>query len=157
MKNSEKTLEKFSFYDSIHNLPIRAWFDIHKTGEFRLLLKEDCYTNEEKINKLFQTWESIYNEYIDIFGLSEEFLEDLNQQVELANYKADFVITGNKYLKTMIKIHEDKFNSEKKAESKEIELEILLARMSKYYGFKLESKELTVVQYYSYLNTVKNG
>jgi hypothetical protein len=29
--------------------------------------------------------------------------------------------------------------------------------MSKYYGFKLESKELTVTQYYSYLNTVKNG
>jgi len=138
-------------------LPIKIWFDIHKTGDFRLLLKEIVTINAKQFQELFEVWNEIYNQYIEMFGLSEEFLADLNQQVQLANYKAEFIITGDRYFKTLIKIEEAKIEFENKGKGEPMELEMLLAKMSKYYGFKLESKELTVVQYYSYLKNVKNG
>ena len=156
-KKSNKESKPLDCFRSIEDLPIKAWFNIHKTGDYRLLMKEVVTIDANDFQKLFDVWNSIYNQYIEMFGLSEEFLADLNNQIELANYKAEFIITGDRYFLTLIKIEEAKIAVDKSENDKPFELEILLAKMSKYYGFKLESKELTVVQYYSYLNTVKNG
>lgn len=156
-KKSTTESKQLDCFRSIDSLPIKIWFDIHKTGDFRLLLKEIVTINAKQFQELFEVWNEIYNQYIEMFGLSEEFLADLNQQVQLANYKAEFIITGDRYFKTLIKIEEAKIEFENKGKGEPMELEMLLAKMSKYYGFKLESKELTVVQYYSYLKNVKNG
>ena len=94
---------------------------------------------------------------MDRFGLSEEFKDNLRLQVEIANLKARLVITGQRHLRTQIKIKEEEFLANSPSDKPPVELETLLAKMSKYYGFKLESKELTVTQYYSYLNEVNNG
>ena len=37
------------------------------------------------------------------------------------------------------------------------DIETILAKMSKYYGFKLSSRELTTAEYYSYLNNITDG
>ena len=42
-------------------------------------------------------------------------------------------------------------------EKKPTSLNMNLARMSKYYGFHLKSKELSVIDYYSYVNNIVNG
>ncbi len=157
MKKLDKELQLLDYYKSIDDLPIKRWFDIHKTGDYRLLLKEIIDIDSDDFQELFDAWNVIYNQYIEKFGLSEEFLNDLNDQIQLANYKAEFIISGDRYLKTLIKVEEERIEAEKRNEAKEVELEILLAKMSKYYGFKLDSKELTVVQYYSYLKAVNNG
>ena len=157
-KKSDKESKRLECFRTIDELPIKVWFDVHKTGDYRLLIKGEIpEVDAKQFHELFEAWEEIYNQYIEIFGLSEEFLEDLNNQIELANYRAEFIISGDRYFRTLIKVHEERMSHDKKGNEKEIELEILLAKMSKYYGFKLESKELTVVQYYSYLETVKNG
>jgi nitrate reductase beta subunit len=152
--NESKPLDCFR---SIDTLPIKIWFDIHHTGDYRLLLKEIVTIDADDFHQLFEVWQTLYNQHIEMFGLSEEFIADLNNQIQLANYKAEFIITGDRYFKTLIKVEEAKIAFEKGDEEKPMELEMLLAKMSKYYGFKLESRELTVVQYYSYLKNVKNG
>lgn len=158
MKSSEKLTtesKQLDCFKSIDDLPIKAWFDIHKTGDYRLLLKNIITINKEDFSKLYELWQVLYNEYIEKFGLSETFKDDLNKQIEIAKLKATYMITGKKHLRTQIRIKEEELKSENKGESKPFELESLLAKMSKYYGFKLESRELTVTQYYSYLNEVK--
>lgn len=156
MSKSEEISKPLNCYETIDELPIKAWFDIHDTGDYRLLLKEPKEINSEEFHQLFEKWENLYNQYIARFGLSEEFLDDLNQQIEIANYRAEFIITGQRYFRTMIRVREEVLKSNRK-DTKTFELEMLLAKMSKYYGFKLESRDLTVVQYYSYLTNVKNG
>lgn len=157
-KRSEIESKQLECFRSIDELPIKVWFDVHKTGDYRLLIKGVIpEVDAKQFQLLFEAWEGMYNEYIDKFGLSEEFLEDLNNQIELANYRAEFIISGDRYLRTLIKVGEERIKQTNKKNLKPVQLEILLAKMSKYYGFKLESKELTVVQYYSYLETVKNG
>ncbi len=146
-----------NLYDSIDELPIKIWFEIHKTGDYSLLIKGKLKINDYIIDKCDKKWAELYNQYIDKFGLSEEFLVDLDSQIELAQQKAEYIINGDRYLKTLIKIGEEKLKESRTGEVKPVELEILLAKMSKYYGFKLESKELTVTQYYSYLKIINNG
>jgi nitrate reductase beta subunit len=156
-KKSIPDLKPLDYFSTIDELPIKVWFDVHSTGDYGLLLKGDRKISVEQYQKLFEVWESIYNQHIERFGLSEEFLEDLNLQIEIANYRAKYIITGQRHLRTMVRIKEEELMAGNSDTKKPLELEELLAKMSKYYGFKLESKELTHVQYYSYLKTVKNG
>lgn len=160
MQSSEKStteLKELNCFRSIDDLPIKAWFNIHKAGDYRFLLKEPITIDEKDFEALYVLWKLLYDEYISRFGLSDSFKDDLNKQIEIAKLKAEFLITGKKHLRTQIRIKEEELNSESAGVNKPFELEKLLAKMSKYYGFKLESKELSVTQYYSYLNEVNNG
>lgn len=156
-KKSIAESKQLDCFRSIDELPIKAWFDIHKTGDYRLLLKKIVTINEIDFSKLFDLWQKMYNDYMERFGLSEEFMNDLNQQIEIANLKAQFIITGKRHLRTMIRIKEEELNANSSEFKKPLELEELLAKMSKSYSFKLESNLLTVTQYYSYLKVLKNG
>jgi len=156
-KKSTEILGQLNCFRTIDELPIKIWFDIHKTGDYRLLLKEIRTINSDDFQKLFEFWEEIYNQYIDRFGLSDEFLEDLEMQIDIAKGKADFILTGHRHLRTMYRIKEEELSLNQKKTQEPFELELLLAKMSKHYGFKLNSQELTTSQYYGYLKSVKNG
>ena len=102
-KRSEKELE-IDCYNSIDELPIKIWFDIHKNVNFKKLLKSGVCENEKTYFKLFEVWQKLYNEFIDRFGLSDEFLADLQTEIKIANLQADLIITKQKHLKTLIKV-----------------------------------------------------
>ena len=61
------------YYKSISELPIKAWFDIHKTGNYNQLLKKKRRLSKKQIVKLSQTWENLVNEWITTFGFSDEY------------------------------------------------------------------------------------
>ena len=155
-KNSKKELE-LDCYNSIDELPIKIWFDIHKTVNFKKLLKSGECKNEKTYIKLFELWQKLYNEFIERFGLSDEFLSDLQIEIKIANLQADLIITKQKHLNTLIKIEQEKMRINNFEISEPADIESILAKMSKYYGFKLSSRELTTAEYYSYLNNITDG
>lgn len=157
MKQSEKESKQLNCFKTIDELPIQIWFSVQKTGEISMLLKNIEEYCEEDAPELWSIWETMFNQYMERFGLSDEFMEDLKNKIELANMKADFIISGDKYFKTMIRVQEEIINANTDIETKPFELERLLAKMSKYYGFKLSSRDLTVAEYYSYLENIKDG
>lgn len=152
--NKSKQLD---YYSSIDDLPIKIWFDIHKTGDFRLLLKSNSEGSEKDFINLSVVWEKLYNDFMARFGLSEEFIADLNQSIRLAELQAKFIITKKIHYKTLIKVEKEKIKSTKEEYKKPPELESILATMSKHIGFKLSSRDLTVTEYYSYINNITNG
>jgi hypothetical protein len=103
------------------------------------------------------SWENMYEQYIKEFGLSDEYLSHLNIKTKIADLQADLVITGQKHFNTLIKIEKEKIKINSLGESKPLSLNMSLAKLSKYYGFHLPSKELTVLEYYSYINNIVNG
>jgi hypothetical protein len=155
-KKSEKELE-VDCYKSINELPIKIWFDIHKTTDYKKLLKSGNCKDEKVYFKLFESWQNLYNEFIDRFGFSDEFLADLQTEIKIANLQADLIITKQKHLKTLIKVEQEKMRINNFDISEPEDIESILAKMSKYYGFKLSSRELTTAEYYSYLNNITNG
>lgn len=155
-KKSKKELE-LDCYNSIDELPIKIWFDIHKTVNFKKLLKSGECKNEKTYIKLFELWQKLYNEFIERFGLSDEFLSDLQTEIKIANLQADLIITKQKHLNTLIKIEQEKMRINNFEISEPADIESILAKMSKFYGFKLSSRELTTAEYYSYLNNITDG
>ena len=155
-KKSKKELE-LDCYNSIDELPIKIWFDIHKTVNFKKLLKSGECKIEKTYIKLFELWQKLYNEFIERFGLSDEFLSDLQIEIKIANLQADLIITKQKHLNTLIKIEQEKMRINNFEISEPADIESILAKMSKYYGFKLSSRELTTAEYYSYLNNITDG
>ena len=153
-KKLDRNLGLHNCYTSIDNMPIKIWFEIHKTGDYTTLMRVIIPLTEKIALQLATIWDKIYDEYITRYGLTDEFLAELRAEIKLANLQADYVITGKKYYKTLIKIEQEKKRLLGEDLKEPIEIESILARMSKYYGFKLSSKELSVAEYYSYINNV---
>jgi len=144
-------------YRSIDELPIKIWFDIHKNTDYKKLLKSGDCEDEETYFKLFEAWQTLYNEFIDRFGLSEEFLADLETEVKIANLQADLIITKQKHLKTLIRVEQEKLRINTFDTKEPSDLESTLAKISKLYGFKLSSRETTTAEYYAYINNITDG
>ena len=128
----------------------------HETDFSKLLKKGQC-KDEKTYFKLFELWQNLYNQFIDRFGFSDEFLADLQTEIKIANLQADLIITKQKHLKTLIKVEQEKMRINNFDISEPEDIESILAKMSKYYGFKLSSRELTTAEYYSYLNNITDG
>ena len=84
-------------------------------------------------------------------------MADLQTEIKIANLQADLILTKQKHLKTLIKVEQEKMRINNFDISEPEDIESILAKMSKYYGFKLSSRELTTAEYYSYLNNITNG
>lgn len=156
-KKYKKGSEPLDCFTTIDELPIKIWFAIHVDGDYTKLLRNNEVLTDASILRLSDIWNNLYNDFIKRFGLSDEFMADLRDDIKLANLQAEYIITGQRYLTTLIKIEQEKrrlLDLEVKAP---IELESILAKMSKYYGFKLSSRDLTTVEYYSYINNILDG
>lgn len=150
----KKKFQKFDCFTSIKELPIEAWFDIHETGDLTLLFKDkkEAFLTV-KLNELF---DKIYNEFLEKFGLSEEYLAELNEREQIALMQADLIINDKKYLKTSIEVAKQSELLKKKF-SKPNDLGKTLAQLGKYYGYFLNEK-ISVYQYYSHINAIpKHG
>lgn len=148
---------QLNYYKSIDELPVKIWFDIFESSDLRKLLIDKVDINVKIFNELESAWEKMFNEWIERFDFSEEYKEHLDHKIKIAELQADFIISGDKYLKTMIRIEKEVLKSEQPTETKPFELESVMWKMSKFYGFKLNSRELTVVEYYSAINEISNG
>lgn len=153
-KKSIKNLGRHNCYLTIDELPVKIWFDIHKEANYSKLVKVEIPFTDKIVLQLSKIWDDIYNQFIERFGLSDEFMTDLRDEIKLANLQADYIITGDRYLVTLIKIEKEKKRIADLDVKPPTDLDVILARMSKYYGFKLSSRELTVSEYYSYINNI---
>jgi hypothetical protein len=108
----------------------------------------------DKLNDLF---DSIYNEFLDKFGLSEDYLSELEERKQIALLQADLIITGHKHLKTLIEVSKQSETLIKKKLERPNDLGRTLAQLGKYYGYHLNEK-ISVYQYYSHINAIpKHG
>lgn len=146
-----------NYYNTIDELPIKVWFHVHKTGDLKKLLIDNVQFTVALFDKLADSWESMFDQWMSQFGLSDEYMASLRQRKLLANYQAELIITGKPHFKTLIMVEQEKMKMDSNDDMTEMPLEKTLAKISKYYGFKLDSRNLTVSQYYSYIENITNG
>jgi len=153
MKSSKKSERKSEMYKSIDKLPILIWLDIHETSDLTLLFIKQ----PKKINfkALEDAWEKINDEYLQCFGISEEMETTLENKRLAALAKCEYLITGERHHLTFAEIHEESA----KIETKKIKVDIEnnLAKLTKFYGVRLRSNELTVREYYNFIKEATNG
>ena len=150
LSNIFSTTEKT--YNSIEFLPIWNWYEILKTGDLKHLFINGKGRVSENITEL---WDKIQDEYINHFGLDEKFIKRIKllKQKALLNY--EFIITKDRFINTKLSILEadlDELNS-----GEAIDFYSLKNHLEKYMGFRIDTKEYTVIEWHTALKNMSNG
>jgi hypothetical protein len=103
-KSQRKELE---LYDSIKNLTLFLWWEIHETGDLKHLIKNEDYelTNAD-VERIEDTWDDIQDEHVDRFGLPHEYEDYLRQLKKVTLKRINFALSESGVDKTWLKIEE---------------------------------------------------
>ena len=137
-------------YTSIDEMPIYNWFKCVELKDYSYCAKDRLKADLEACQIKFS---ELYAEYVDTFGISQQLQDILGLQNEILVLKIDMVLTNDKTIRTFIELKElelkDKLNvKQSKTNTAKVAIE-------KYLGFRLNENEVTVKEYYDYLQAIK--
>ncbi len=142
-------------YTSIDDFPIFNWFkciDL-KDYTFTLLNRKECTDSE--LLACEAMFSELYSQYIDAFGISNHLLDIIDLQNEIMLLKIDMVLENDKSKQTFITLKELELKD--KLAKKEEKTNTHKLAIEKQLGFRLNFKEVSVSEYYNYLNDLKDS
>lgn len=128
--------------------------------EFLLNHWEKCeagflhYVNKDKKprDKDFENWERLFNEYVERYDLSDDFKEYLELKTFITELRLQYILTGNRALKTQINIKEIDLARKDPSRIKGMNIDDCLVYLSKWMGGKfIRKNEITIVEFKSLL------
>lgn len=135
------------YYTSIENLPIYNWFAIQKSNDVISLLKVQRVVNEDERKELTQVFEFIWREFVDAFGVSDTMRSVLELRRDILVETCDMYLNNDRSRLTFINIKKKEL--EKILNTQETKgIDNTKGYVEKYLGFRLNSKEVTVKEYY---------
>ena len=128
-------------------MPLHNWIQCHN-GDLTKVRKG------EKGNEHFdiEYWSIIQDDYILKFGLGEHLTEIMELQKKKAIAELDFIITENRKILNKIDQLEAKLKVKLVSNGENIEVDDILIYMSKYYGYPINKKNITVSEYFRMIN-----
>jgi len=97
------------------------------------------------------SWNKIYDNYLDIYGLNDLSKRMIKLQIKLAKAQNDYLIKNSKFQFNVIRILNVEIDKLKGQMNKGITTESVLVHLSKFMGFKQTTKTLTVREYFDLL------
>ena len=168
------------YHVSVDTLPIGVWFKVHQTGNKSLITRYGnywfisavlaviplAYYNiilallficlvplSQRIKLGSFAWAMIYDDYIKTIKLSDEHKDYLSDIKSLALMQLEYTIEPSPIQQTLI--GEKILDLKSKVSKTEVDYNKVIARMSKVAGFRINPKEVTVLEFYSYLKDGK--
>lgn len=137
-------------YQSIDDMPVYNWFKCTETGDFSW-----CSTSKkEDVNKCTAAFNKMYMQYIDKYGVNQDLQQILNLKNDILIHKIDMALTGDRTIKTMIAIKELDLKKLTQ-DDKKTNINTSKVAIEKYLGIRINTKEVTVSEYYDYLEVIK--
>lgn len=141
----------FRYYTDLGYLPVYIWWEMLKKKDYSLLLKWGYYApNGEKV------WERLQNDFIDEFGIDDNFQKILKAQIEIEEYKNNMVLTGDTSDQIFVDILEIELNKLIGVKKTGTHRGVTIA-MEKYLGFRLNPKTVSTRDYYHYVNEINRA
>jgi len=138
------------FYNDIEECPLFNWVKINE-GKLNYIIKGNIQ-KEETEEELSEAYNILYDSYIEKLGLSNEYKKLLNLMKKKAVLELDYILQEDEFLQTKIEIEERRLKEIIKGEEKENQIEKTLIYLSKWVGYRLPIKEVTVLEFYTILN-----
>ena len=146
-----KPLPKTEPYKSLDELPIYNWDKCVRSGELKYLLLDPNLKCDVDLLELFMKF---HQDYLDIFGANEEserYLSLLKQKI----HHIEQIILGVKFHKNYLKIVDFEIEAIEKKKGDSQDLFDICAILSKFMGFQLDVKKVTVIDYYKYIKLLE--
>jgi hypothetical protein len=132
------------------DLPVWNWWKIHETKDLKYLLKED----KELTVHANDVFDKIYSDFISIFGVSENYKEYLNKLIEIELAETEMLLNDDPSMETFIDIMKVELDDIKGASEGGTYMDTAIA-VEKNMGFKLNTKEISVFDFYSYIKALE--
>jgi len=140
-----------AYYENIDEMPVYNWFKIAETADLKFMKASSRTKFDPKIAS--KKYEEIQRQYFDEFGFGESYEKTLITRANIVNLKIEKAITGNNFLINFIKQAEidlkDSFRHAEKINILETKIHV-----EKYIGFRLNDREVSVKEFYTYLNVM---
>jgi len=131
------------------------WQKIHDTNELKWLFIDNVKCENTK--ELETIWAGIYDEYLSEFGLSDEYKDILKIKRRIAMFQADYIEKEDRILLNYINIEKNALKSMYDTSKKGSSFRDSLVHLEKMQGIKINTKEITVADYYNYLRSIKQN
>lgn len=148
-------------YTSIDELPIYYWRKIQDTNNLSFLIKSDIVSLNKKhptvLNNIIlsKLWENIFDEYIKMFGFSEEFLEIHRKRLEQASWRLRMIAENNKSHQNFINICQVELDAMMKANEGSGNFYEMKAYIESSMHLQIDEMRTSVAQYYSYIKAAQ--
>lgn len=135
------------YYDSIEDMPIYNW---HKcmNGDYYYVRKDCKQIDLPECEKRFK---KIYENYFDIFGIDKRYKQQIDIIKKITLLQCDYLISRDEFKLTQIEVENAKLEMFKKETSNNVTLQTTLIYLSKWLGYRLDWKEVSVYEYYTLL------
>lgn len=145
---------KLEYYKSLDEMPIANWFKIQQTNDLKYLLVKTRKVSTKEVSELEKGLKKLSNEYIDTFGISDEYRQILELSRDIEVLKIDFILTQDRSLLTMIEIKKDQLKAISKSNNKS-DLNKLKMHVNKFMGYSVDMNKTSVKEFYTYLEGLK--
>ena len=145
---------KYSYYKSIEDLPIWNFNNIIDKDDMRYLLKLEDYNNlpTKKLPPLDVIWMSIYDEYLNLFGINKKYETYLIRMKNLIIL--EFEKNIDKSLETVYdRAKLEMYDNIPKQDDKSFEKQLLA--MIRYFKVTIDIKTISVKQFYTNMETIQ--
>ena len=137
------------YYIYLDELPIWNWHKIANTGNLIYLHKDNDYSKTDY--SLVEIWDKLQDEYLEEFGITNEFRAMLVLKKRWINIKSNFLLTGDRFL--LNELDEIEIDLKDTSESKVIsDKDDTLIMMEQQMGFPIDEKKMSVKKYYKTIN-----
>lgn len=132
-------------YNSINEIPLYNWVKI-TAGETKYLMKNMEYSPDEF--DLQGAYEILFDDYLIKRGLSKSYKKLLDLMKKKTLLECEYIITGERFKLTEIELSEEMIRQEIGKDKIDISVEKSLVFLSKWIGYRLDWKVITVSEYY---------
>lgn len=158
-------------YDNIDFLPVYFWFKYQQNNHGRNLLIEPRKETKKawfyflssgrhfrkvETQHLNELWAKIYDQYIELYGFSETFLEILNKEKEIALIRCELIESGDNIFYT----HEEIAIQELEAlQNKNIgthNYNETIAAIDNILGTQIDEFKTSVARFYGYIKMIES-
>jgi hypothetical protein len=128
------------------------WRKIFQDRDYRYALLDIKGSIDKDLESNLMKWQ---DECTNEFGTNEAYLDYVRADVSLEILKLERVISGDKSLDLLIEIAQKEFDDTEKKNEKNSGFQDLIIEVEKHMGFKINTKETTVFEFYSYVKNLE--
>ena len=145
------------YYNSIEDMPLYNW---HKciNGDFYYVRKDEKQSDLPECEIAFK---KVYESYMNTFGVDNSFKEQAEIIKKIALLQCEYLITKDQFKLTQIEVENAKLEMKKTNTASNVTLQTTLIYLSKWLGYRLDWKQMSVYEYYTLLEEsskqAKNG
>lgn len=145
--------KKISVFESIEDMPVWNWFKIYETNELSYILLTPPKNTEKLSSELKKAWENIYNQFIDFFGVSDNYRKILELKREICIRETERIIYEDESQQTFKEVAQYELDVLLKRQTNQTMEDMTLA-IEERYRFPIDEKKVSVKKYYSYLKSL---